>query len=251
MQEAEADSLGARRDRRLNNSNNSMNDSAKLKDGGGPPATTEARQHDGLLGYFERDREDEDDDICVFADNARGLPNRVAKSMPPIPFPPAAPESPRPIESKDGVIIKTPTHLPVKASSLPDGLGMPELGEMHLSDFDSAHTQMSMATDTDHDEEETETEAEDEDDVPMEEAAAAAKEEQQVVDEVPMESFTTAPAAGTPKRISVPAVPLDQRIFPKNQRRSHKGKRPSRSYSSGNRSSASGTDDDDDCGQSL
>lgn len=209
MQEKSADSLGARQTnaRRQNPGSSSSlsfnNGSASRFDNSNSNVhTTSNRGVDdgGLLGYFD---EEPEPDVQVFNDNARILPNSRAKSMPTLPFPPAAPESPRPVEGKDGIVVKAPTHNQL-AKLLP----------LSLSDLVL----------------EGREEEEEEEDVIMEELMEEEEEEkeeekeEEAVEEVDVETDSVEdskpPASTAASRRSVPSIPPDQRVFPKNQRRS-------------------------------
>jgi hypothetical protein len=284
MEDENVDSLGAtatatRRQKKLNDSMNSSfgggDSSARL--GGSNPRLggSNSRFHGsaggaaggfgGLDAMMEADEEDEDDgplaDVQVIQDNARILPDCYAKSMPPVPFPPAAPESPRPLETKHGLAMTTPTHHSAagRAAAVQEALrapSMPDLMEDSCKSLDD-RDQLGRDDDADDDEDESdrpnntsnndtdEPELLDDDDGDRKPAARATS---------PPPPLVSAPAAApattptTPRKVkeSVPNVPPEKRIFPKNLRRnSSKNSRSSSSRSVGanSKESKSSTDD--------
>lgn len=197
MQQQGADSLGAQKTNalRMQNSASSMNNSGSRVASSSAGAAT-AQNGDELLGYFD-DNHDESDDVWVYADNAKILPNSQAMSMPPIPFPSSGPESPRQVERKDGVRFMTPTHIPTdplgrKKPAVPDALPVAPMSEMALVD----------------------EEEEDDDDVieevPMEDAEDA------------METMSVGTSSGSDEggRRRNKSIPRTSQVFPRNQRRS-------------------------------
>jgi hypothetical protein len=230
MQEEKADSLGARATnaRRMNNSGNlgsnsslNFNNSASRVEGQqGQPGQhgQHGTKNAHLLGPMEEDELGCDDVLCIYSDNARILPNSVAKSMPAVPFPPAAPESPRPVETKDGIIMMAPSHHSFTggaASGLPEAL---PLGDMALEDHDH---------DNDNDDDDDSYSEDDENAPDLEEVV----EEDLMIDTDTEHTSATAstreterkPRARSKSIPSVPAVPMEQRVFPKNRRRSKRG----------------------------
>ena len=224
MEEDKADSLQARRRRAGNNSSGNLafNDSRALSD--------------SQQLFEDDDNEDRGplEGVIVFQDNARILPNTRAKSMPPVPFPPAAPESPQPVEGKHGITFMTPRHK--RLESLPEALPLDEL---------------SVGDDDEDDEEEEEKEEDEElqmeasqellpppEDMIMTEddhhhhdgGGDGTKEDSKLPPLVTATITTTTTVTTTPKKqqspkrksslkTPTPFVPPDQRVFPKNQPR--------------------------------
>lgn len=230
MQEREADSLGAQNTRRMNQSNSSMNfnNSASRVD----QNNNNNNQNGGsaLDTYFDEQEED-GDELCVFNDNARMLPNTRAVSYPPVPFPKAAPESPRPVEGKDGVKIVTPTHqtvdplVKIKADSLPappltDVTG--DMTDMTLEEEDNNNddNNVNMSDDVDHINETTS------DVVPSDYELDDNDKEVAMSDDNNEDSKPQAAARNNKDHLitAQPAParlqPAQPRVFPKNQRRS-------------------------------
>ncbi|CAB9516625.1 expressed unknown protein [Seminavis robusta] len=238
MQEEKADSLGARRERRMNNS---MNGSGNMNMSGSfntnstrldnqPAQAQQAEDHGNLLGPMMEPDELSTDDICVFNDNARILPNSRAKSFPAVPFPPTAPESPRPVEGKEGVLVVAPTHRPASPKSngstvvvdqLPEAL---PLSDMALEDRTkkAAEEDELPPLEQQHDDEEEDT--------VMEEMMEA---EQHCDSSSPQDETDedSAEDAKPKARASAAAVPTGARVFPKNQRRSKRYSTVKRSQS--------------------
>lgn len=214
MQEREADSLGAQNARRMNQSNSSMNfnNSASRVDQNNNQASG-SDDGNGILKYFDEQDEEEGDDICVYNDNARILPNTRAVSYPPVPFPKAAPESPRAIEGKDGVKIVTPTHqtvdplVKIKANSLPAPPLTDVTGDMTDMTLEEGDQDDNVKMSEDH---ETTSDV-----VPSDYEAMTDEEDSKpaAVQQARKDLITAQPA---PARVQPP----QPRVFPKNQRRS-------------------------------
>lgn len=218
MEEDKADSLQARRSTARmrevgNNSSGSLafNDSRAAHD-----SQSNLLGVGGNGGPYDDDRMEEG--VIVYQDNARILPNTIAKSMPPVPFPPAAPESPRAVEGKDGITMITPKHK--RLESLPEAL---PLDDLSVGDYDD--------DDYDVDGEEYEEDLLDE----YEEDPLEASQEllpppedhpDDLMDEDQTEETSKPPAKEPPKRKNsmknktpIPFVPPGQRVFPKNHPR--------------------------------
>jgi hypothetical protein len=212
MQEAHADSLGAQKTRMQNSASSLNNSASKLQHQAG----------DGLGGYFDEEQHhDQSDELWVYNDNARMLPNSRAKSLPPIPFPPAAPESPRQVERKDGVRVMVPTHQPTDPMARKPAAMEAPMREMTLEEEEDAEEEEQVA------EEEMPREEEPEPPLVVEESASAGDE------------------GGRPRQAISP-VPLVSRVFPKNQRRSKRfssRERPQRSQSFRPAGESSGEED--------
>jgi hypothetical protein len=237
MQEDKADSLGARATnaRRMNNSGSNMNNSGNLGSnsgnlgsnssfnfnnsasrldhvhGQGHGTNTHGAKNAHLLGaYMEEDDLGTDDFLCVFNDNARILPNRVAKSMPAPQFPPAAPESPRPVETREGIIMMTPTHHSIggAAAGLPEAL---PLGVMTLEDKKNQDY-----------EDDSEDQAPDLEEVYEEELMMDDSKDHNSATTPSRRDLDRKPRARSKSISSVPAIPTELRVFPKNKRRSRR-----------------------------
>lgn len=231
MQEPGADSLAARRGH--NTSTSSMNNS------GSRVHVDQQQQHaaggnDELLQLFDSGR-DESEDVFVYSDNPRILPNSQAQSWPPLPFPQAGPESPRQVERHDGVRMMTPTHIPTDPLGRKPAAEMPPvvpLSEMTLDDIavEGEVEQTPMATETEVEQTPMVTEREPEQ-TPMaterevEQTPMATEREVEQTEEV-VETVSIA----SEDESRAPVAPRGSQIFPRNQSRSVRNLRSSADY---------------------
>lgn len=241
MQEAQADSLGAQK-ARMQNSASSLNNSASrdMSLQAAAASGTVTGGGDGLKGYFDEGHVEAEDELWVYNDNARVLPNARAKSYPPIPSPPAAPESPRPVERKDGVRVMTPTHQPTDPMARKPAAV--DLTPLTLEDGDEATAEGDNYNPMDLE------------DIPPVAAAASADEYSEgegFDEEEDMEDFASVGEATNSgdegkARKAISPFPRGSRVFPKNQRRSGRfssKERPQRSQSFSKHNESSGDED--------
>jgi hypothetical protein len=167
-----------------------------------------------MLGGLDNSGDDWDEQlegVTVFQDNARILPNSMAKSMPPVPFPPAGPESPRAVEGKNGISFITPRHK--RLDSLPEALPLDDLSlgdEEDQNEDLEASSQELLPPPEDMDE-----------DLDTKPPPASSSSSSSSSSPPPPRRSSSTPR--TKRRSSLktptPFVPQEQRVFPKNQPR--------------------------------